>query len=700
MSRQLTLSYYIKLESQVGDKARSEAQVLEAAQKRMRDAIIGTTDKFSLLDRAVTQAGRNTSIERQIGYLRRMGNAIDAASAKALKLRQSLAAAVDKAPEKFGEVASGAYGAKTMLAPPLRAFSSLEAATQDLKISMTDAKGKVSANFDKISKEAEKLGNQLPGTTKDFMGAARALQTQGVPSAVIANGGLRASSYLGVLLGQNQEQSAETVAKLREAHGLKEDELVPMADLVQRGYFGFGIKPQDYLETAKYAASTYNTMGITGLEKAKETLAIQGMAANVGLEGSSFGTNYSMMLRRLGEIDSRQNRKSKEAKEVKALLGEHGIDMQFYDQEGKFGGNVNMLQQLAKLRKLNPLEQQKVTTRLFGVEAGRPAQILVQKGLEGYQAARETIDNQGDLDSRIALKLETFASKLEALGGTIENVMARIATQTGNALKPVMDGGNGALGSVGGFIERNPGTGTAMLAAGGAAGAYLTGRFGGALWKSLILRGAPAAGAVAPVAEAVAPTVGRLATAAKLLKYGGITAGIGAGLEAVSVLADEKADKSRELSRVGVTGAAGWLGGAAAGALGGSVVPGIGTFVGGVVGGLAGYFGSGAAFDAIWSKPLARAQGEAGAGGNDPRKYGAFAALGNVPPLDFLTLSTPGAAARQLQFGQPTKIELGEGKLTVDVRMTDERTTASAQVTTPMSGIRVSAGATQPQGSW
>ena len=89
MARQLELKYFIKLESQIGDKARSEAQVLEAAQKRMRDAVIGTTDKFSSLDRVMSQAGRNTSIERQIGYLQRMGNAIDTANSKALKLRQS-----------------------------------------------------------------------------------------------------------------------------------------------------------------------------------------------------------------------------------------------------------------------------------------------------------------------------------------------------------------------------------------------------------------------------------------------------------------------------------------------------------------------------------------------------------------------------------------------------------------------------------
>jgi hypothetical protein len=779
--RELKLKYVIELASNLGAKSRSEAQVLEDAQRRMNQSISRTADQVMGLERAITKIGHNSSTERQIGYLQRLGQAADAAGAKVLKAKQAMARGMDAMPEKFGEVAGGYYGAKTMMAPPINAFAALESATQDLRISMTDAKGKVSADFEKISIEAGKLGNQLPGTTKDYMMAARALQTQGVKGDVIANGGLQASSYVGALLDMNQAQSAEIIAKLREAHSLKADELVDAADLVQRGFFGFGIKPQDYLETAKYAASTYNTMGITGRLPMKETLAIQGMAAGVGLDGSSFGTNYAMMLRRTGEIDTRMNKKSKEAKEIKEMLGEHGIDMNFYNEKGQFGGNRNMLEQLAKLRKLNPLEQQKVLTRLFGVEAGRPAQILVQKGLEGYDEALKTIDNQASLDQRIGMKMETLSSKLESLRGTLENVLAKMGTQAGNALKPISDGANSLLGgSIGKFFEANPAAGTAGILAGGAAGALLLGRFGragGALVKSLIARGAPAAGALpaalpaaAPLvwptlpaaagavagglapaaahggaaavgasaagtalaqgaAARAAPALSAAATAGKLLKFGGITAGIGGVLEGASILADEKADKGRDLTRVGLTGGMGVVGGALSGAAVGSVLPGIGTIIGAIVGGVGASLGSGALFDLIWEKkaapggvlgsaPLPQSamprygqlpqeawpmglgmpSAPAAWGGEGRGAARAQVAMGAAPALDFLRITAPQMAAQMAQPGKTSEIKIGDGILNLNVRISDERVSVVPSVAQQPSLIRINAGSTNPGG--
>lgn len=674
--RELKLKYFLDLVSNVGAKAQADAKLMQTAQEAMNRAIVGTNDKFldfnklSLMagknvgmmqevitgatnkfvamERAMALVGRDTSLERQAGYAQRLGAAYDSAKVKGAALRQTIAAGIGNAPERFAEVAGGYYGARAVMAKPITAYSTLEAATEDLRIAMTDAGGKVSRDFGKISAEAVLLGNQLPGTTKDFMRAARALQTQGVPGSVVANGGLRASSYVGVLLDLQQEQAAETIAKLREAHGLKDEELVPMADLVQRGFFGFGIKPQDYLETAKYAASTYNTMGITGLAQARETLAIQGMAANVGLEGSSFGTNYAMMLRRLGEVENRKGKNTKEAHEVRELLGGHGISMQFYDEAGAFKGNVNMLEQLAKLRALNPLEQQKVLTRLFGVEAGRPAQILVQKGLEGYQAAQKTITDQGNLDQRIAIKLDTFAAKLEALGGTVENVTAAMAKQIGQLSKPVMDKANDLLGGpIQGFFDRNPTAGTATLGVGAGLSAWLTARFGSAAVKALMAR--VGGGAAVAGAEGAAGAAGGAAAAAggaSALALGSVAAAgaydiwqayrLFGGLRTINEM------KNRE---------------------------------------------------GVKLTPYAqrRLAGQPEPGPLDLSQVG-------LPGADFLTLTAPGAAPRNFAPGQPAEVKVGEGRLDIQVRVTDDRVSVTPTVLRQPSLVRIDAGNTNPAG--
>jgi hypothetical protein len=80
-----------------------------------------------------------------------------------------------------------------------------------------------------------------------------------------------------------------------------------------------------------------------------------------------------------------------------------------------------------------------------------------------------------------------------------------------------------------------------------------------------------------------------------------------------------------------------------------------------------------------------KSAGMRGKGYNDPR---------------LLAATMPSIAEQAAGLGQGGKIELGEGKLAVDVRITDERTTATTSVTTPMSRVKISAGATNPEGTW
>lgn len=695
--RELKLKYFIDLVSNISARAKADADAIEKSQKVMQSAIAGTsnkltnwndlnskttrntgllqesltgaTNKFTALDRVVTRFGHNSSTERQVAYVHRLSTAVDQASTRVSRLRTSLANLPDKLPEYAAAAAGGYYGGKRAVAPFVRDYSNLESATSDLKVAMLDSSGRVSKDFDKIAAEAKTLGEKLPGGTKDFMLAARALIEQGVPTNVIANGGLRGASYFGALVGMDQYQAATTVAKVREAHKLDDAELVPAADLMQRGRYGFGITPTDYLEVAKYAAPTYNAMKITGLDKMKELLAIQGLAAQVGLEASSFGTNYSQMLVRTSQIGSRLGKKSPEAKEVKALLGEHGISMEFFDKDGEWAGNRNMVAQLEKLKPLSTQDKLKVSNRIFGVEAGRPALRLADAGVEGYDNALKTIESQASLDSRIEMKMQTFAAKLEALGGTIENLRAQIAKQFGDASKPMIDRmANFVSGPLQGFFEENPTAGTAALAAGGGASAWIGARAfkSGASYLSNLLRGAPAAGAVAggaAEAGAAGGAASAAAAASGASKAGMLARGFGALnplmlIEAFSGPSKEDIDRLYAMDRE-----------------------------------KAGYRGRG--FDD--PRRLDR-----GAAVPDPTVQnainGRFASGLAVPRMDFVTLTAPGGAPEALKPGQATEVKVGEGKLSIAIQVSDERVTVRSNVTQQPSLVRIDAGNTNPGG--
>lgn len=676
-TQELRLRYFIQLASNIGLTAKREAQEFERSQEQMTRATRQTDRSAKDLHRTLTTLANNTSMERQVGYFDRLAASVERAHQRARQLKQTLQAGAQALPELAVQGAAGYYAGRALMAPPVRAYADLEEATVGLKTAMLDAKLQVNKAFPAIAKKAEELGNKLPGSTKDFFQGATELIRQGVSPELVAGGALEASAKFGVLMKMNQGQAAATIAKVREAYGLQANELPQMADLMQRTAFASGVNPQDFLETAKYAAPVYNTMKLTGLGKGRELLALQGLLAGVGLEGTSFGTNFSQMLQRLSQTDSRLSRKSPEAKQVRELLASHGIDMSFYGADGEFKGTENMLAELAKLRKLSTVDKQHVTKTLFGDEAGRPAQILADKGLEAYREQLQRMDSQASLDQRLDLVMSSFAAKLESLGGTITNVMAQIATPLGNAAKPVMDRANGFFGGFGNFVADNPVAGTAGLVGTSFLGAALAMKTGGALLN--VVRGSgPAASATvgatgAGLATAAAPSLmSRLAGAGRFLGPGLAVAG--AGLESYDVLTNEQLTamgKARGVT-MAAAGAGGALLGAKAGAmLGTAVLPGLGTLAGGLIGGAGGYLLG---------------------------KYGSGQLWGADPERDYIKVSgANGASLGAVQPGGQATVQLGEGVLQVQITVNSDGTYGTqASMTQPMQLLRVEAGSTNP----
>ena len=367
------------------------------------------------------------------------------------------------------------------------------------------------------------------------------------------------------------------------------------------------------------------------------------------------------------------------------MLQEYGIEMSFYGEDGKFSGVENMLAQLAKLRKLDPLQQQKALNLMFGVEAGRPAQILTQQGLEKYQANLALIDSQANIQQRVNEKLDTFAGKLEALGGTFENTIAKMARPIGEALKPVMSVTTDLLSGAGNVFDENPNLGAGMLVAGAGMGIYGGMRTAGAVKGWMTGGRGAAAGATAanPVSYKGLWEAERAAQRASIKKWthiGGKLVPLAAfGLESYDALTDESLTaegRARGVMRAATGGIGGWAGaasGAAAGAAIGSVVPVVGTAIGGVVGGVAGGMGGYSLFQAGFDKlrPVSVER-------------------------DLVKLTAPtGTSVSQFGNGS-TLVEVGRGELRLDLRVTDERISLTPTVVQSMPLLHIDAGNTNP----
>ena len=376
----------------------------------------------------------------EIGVLLKLSDQMTGGMRNAMGSLDSFGGKLDQLAEKSNRMGRASIANGMILAglmtKPIHAFADLDEASTNLRVAMMDNLGRIPPQFAEINKQAIELGNILPGTTADFTNAATALIENGTALDQVIGGGLKAASYLSVILRMAPRDAAEMVAKFREAYGLSEHELTKMADLTQKAKFAFGVNPDDIKYSTQYMGPALHMLHLTGVENAKLMLAMQGYARQQGMPGQEFGTNFAQMLNQMGQLESKLGRNSKPMHEVNKELAQYGIHMEFFNKQGKFVGLEGMVGQLEKLRVLS--EQQKIfiTNKMFGMEGGRPASLLAEMGTAGLQKNLALMDRQADLMRRIDEVTKSAKNTWEAFTGTVTNLMAAFGGPAVDFLKP------------------------------------------------------------------------------------------------------------------------------------------------------------------------------------------------------------------------------------------------------------------------
>ncbi|CDF99720.1 Putative Phage tail tape measure protein TP901 family core region [Avibacterium paragallinarum JF4211] len=343
------------------------------------------------------------------------------------------------------ETAAHGYAVGRPLMTSIRTYMDQEDAANDLKITMMKADGSF-GKFKEIGKIADDLGRDLPGTKKDFYNLARALKMQGVSDDILIGGGLQTAAKLNVLLGMDQFEGGEFLAKLMEGHGLSDAELKSSADNLQRAMFAGGMNKEQMYGAMTYYAANVRSMKLTGEENAKKIFAIQGLAAQQWLEGTSFGTNFSTMLDRMNKGPKMIAEAKKGMKaEARDILESSGVEFNFWDKKGNFKGIDGMMSELEKLdiirQKYGDEGAGLVADALFGTEGKRVALLLAQKGKQGLEEFLQKMREQASLEERIAQKTRTLSAAMEALGGVWESAVGTIGSAFADDLKEIAKAG-------------------------------------------------------------------------------------------------------------------------------------------------------------------------------------------------------------------------------------------------------------------
>ena len=324
-----------------------------------------------------------------------------------------------------GVAAAHAYGAKRLLEKPITAYAQSETASVDLRAAMMTSDGSVSAEYEKINSLATKLGDKLPGTTADFKNLMTMLMRQGVSARTILGGTGEAAAMLSVQLKKAPDAAAEMTAKLQDATRASEKEMLAIMDQVQRLYYT-GVEDGNILGAFSKLSPALDTLKIKGEAAMKQMGPLVGMLDQAGLSGESAGNAMRKVFTRMMDT----------AKIAKATKGS-GIDLDFTNGKGEFGGFDKMYAQLEKLKSLTTEKRLGILQKIFGDDAEtlQALNTMIEKGKTGYEEFAKKMEAQASLNQRVNEQLGTLTNLWDAASGTFTNFLATMGESVAPELK-------------------------------------------------------------------------------------------------------------------------------------------------------------------------------------------------------------------------------------------------------------------------
>ena len=293
----------------------------------------------------------------------------------------------------------------------LKSYADQENAATGLKVAMMDANGEVGKRFQDINKLAIGLGNQLPGTTADFQNMMQMLVRQGIPAENILGGVGKATAYLAVQLKKTPEAAAEFAAKMQDATGTASEDMMGLFDTIQKAFY-LGVDDTNMLSFFTKTSSVLKMVNKDGLQAAQSLAPI------------------SVMMDALRKV-IQSGLSVKKIRDVNKIMARQklGVQLDFTDGKGSFGGLDNMFRQLAKLRKLTDVKRTGVLKAIFGDDAEtlQVVNALIDKGKDGYDQIQQKMNKQASLNKRVQAQLGTLSNLWEAMTGTATNGLAAIA---------------------------------------------------------------------------------------------------------------------------------------------------------------------------------------------------------------------------------------------------------------------------------
>ncbi|HGO8147416.1 TPA: phage tail tape measure protein [Neisseria meningitidis] len=505
-----------KLAREAKNLEKTQARQTKTAARLAKEMKAAGTSTAKLAD---SQKDLKTKLEKVNGILEKQKKIL-AARNRAAVLKARLGDAATRSATMMYTARGIADTTRNVLAAPVSAYAQSETASTDLRAAMMDSSGKVGADYQRIDELATRLGDKLPGTTADFKNLMTMLLRQGLSAKTVLGGTGEATALLAVQLKKTPEAAAEMAAKLQDATRGTEKEMEAIMDQVQRLYYA-GTDSNNILGAFTSLSPALDTLKIKGKAAMEQMSPLIGMLDQAGLSGEKSGNA-------LRKVFTRMMNTAKVGKAAEAA----GIQLDFTNGKGEFGGFENMYKQLAKLKSLSTEKRLKLLQSIFGddSETLQALNTMIEKGKEGYDQFAQKLEAQASLRQRVNDQLGTLANLWDAASGTFTNFLAKMGESIAPQLKELTKWIGGINEKLSDWAAKNPQTAAAIMKTAAFIGVLLTAVVGiGAALSALLIPIALSKFAFFSLFGGMGKAAGgALGLAGTLLKLGGSLAAFGA----------------------------------------------------------------------------------------------------------------------------------------------------------------------------
>ncbi|MBJ2587899.1 phage tail tape measure protein, partial [Salmonella enterica subsp. enterica serovar Breda] len=174
---------------------------------------------------------------------------------------------------------------------------------------------------------------------------------------------------------------------MQDATGTASEDMMGLFDTIQKAFY-LGVDDTNMLSFFTKTSSVLKMVNKDGLQAAQSLAPISVMMDQMGMNGESAGNALRKVIQSGLSV--------KKIRDVNKVMARQklGVQLDFTDGKGSFGGLDNMFRQLAKLRKLTDVKRTGVLKAIFGDDAEtlQVVNALIDKGKDGYDQIQQKMN--------------------------------------------------------------------------------------------------------------------------------------------------------------------------------------------------------------------------------------------------------------------------------------------------------------------